>query len=442
MRSKYILLILLLVLSQSVQAQKEKHIHAVADADRLWDKDIQQSINLYLQETEVNPGNHYALNQLAHAYRSIKEYQKSIQVFKKLLDNTVYQAEVSYFLADNHFQLKEFDQGLSYLEKQTNIGFHDLYNSGFHHLSELRSSDYYEELILNQRFRKLIERVAECPFKSSVQYSSWSPDGNKLVVQAALRGSGSYDLYIYNFEAFTLRRLTFTRENEMAPKWSPDGAWIAFHRAGVYGGFREIYLIRPDGSEEKQLSTQEKLPGNKAYPAWFPDGKHLLFVKEGHDANQIYKVDTAGKEYISLTTAKGNKSNPTVNSNNELLYDIQLNDSSYSIASVDLTNGVEKRLTSKHWWWTPTWINDDKQVLCGFYAHGSVKLNRLAIMNADGSEKRILTAYGTDSWYPSVSPDGTRIAVASPVYPFFRGGSTLDIIDIETGDYNSIELSY
>jgi TolB protein len=67
------------------------------------------------------------------------------------------------------------------------------------------------------------------------------------------------------------------------PRWSPDGRWIAFasNRAGpaLVG---QIYLVRPDGSDTRQVTTG---PWSHAQPAFSPDGRTLFFytLQEGAD---------------------------------------------------------------------------------------------------------------------------------------------------------------
>ena len=55
-----------------------------------------------------------------------------------------------------------------------------------------------------------------------------------------------------------------------APRWSPDGKWIAFSVPKGNG----IGIIRPDGSEHRMLTSE---PGSGYKFAWSPDGSRIVF---------------------------------------------------------------------------------------------------------------------------------------------------------------------
>ncbi|MBK7896964.1 MAG: PD40 domain-containing protein [Anaerolineaceae bacterium] len=64
--------------------------------------------------------------------------------------------------------------------------------------------------------------------------------------------------------------------NDGNAAWSPDGEWIAFGRrlAGTNTG-RQLWLMRPDGSEARPLTEDISL--HFGPPSWSPDGRFLLF---------------------------------------------------------------------------------------------------------------------------------------------------------------------
>ncbi|WP_430968265.1 hypothetical protein [Spongiimicrobium sp. 2-473A-2-J] len=422
--------------------QTEAHVSAVAEGDSLWTIDLDKSIAIFQGVVKKDTSNSYALNQLAHAYRASNDHEKAIAVFEKLAVTPEYRNTVFFFIADAYLKLGDFESGVRYLEKSVESGFTNLYNSGFTDLATISSSPYYEALKTKEAFKKLLRKIRALPFSPQVQYLDWSPNGEELIMQAALNGSGSYDLYVYNLKHRALRRLTYTRENEMAPKWSPDGKWIVFHRSELYSGGKELFLIRSDGSEEKKLTDQKGLKGTKSFPCWSFDGNRVVFVnQDGPDANDLYTVDITEKTYTRLTRSKGIKSNPTINKDGLVVYDVQLSQNSYSLVKLDMNTGESALLTQKNWWWTPVWIPGGNSLVTGYYETGATMRNQLAMMDQDGLNKRIITNYGEDAWFPSPSPDGRKIAFAAPVNPFFMGGSTLKILDLASGEIAHIAIS-
>ncbi len=103
--------------------------------------------------------------------------------------------------------------------------------------------------------RKLPAEVAEIGGRSD-----WSPDGRWLAFYAG--PPNDHDIYAVATDGSgQVRRLT-DGGNNLAPSYSPDGAWITFTR---YGSSEDpdIYIMRPDGSDLRQLTDNER-------PDWQP----------------------------------------------------------------------------------------------------------------------------------------------------------------------------
>jgi len=88
--------------------------------------------------------------------------------------------------------------------------------------------------------------------------SSWSADGSSLAFYAGPRGDRN--IYTINVNGTGLRKLTQGGDN-LGPSYAPDGDWIAF--ASFRDGNNEIYIMRPDGSEQSCLTTTSR-------PDWQP----------------------------------------------------------------------------------------------------------------------------------------------------------------------------
>jgi tricorn protease len=68
------------------------------------------------------------------------------------------------------------------------------------------------------------------------------------------------------------RRLTSHPGDELYPKFSPDGRWIAF--TGEYDGNADVYVIPAEGGEPRRLTYH---PASDLVLGWTPDSKKVLF---------------------------------------------------------------------------------------------------------------------------------------------------------------------
>jgi len=98
-------------------------------------------------------------------------------------------------------------------------------------------------------------------------FPSWSPDGASIAYR--VWGDGAQGLRVLNLADRSVRVLTTDYDN--LPCWSPDGRRIVFTRR--HSGFNfDIFTIRPDGTDLKQLTTS---PANDAHAVWTEDGRIL-----------------------------------------------------------------------------------------------------------------------------------------------------------------------
>jgi len=104
------------------------------------------------------------------------------------------------------------------------------------------------------------------------------------------------DLWRAPADGGTAIRLTAHPGQELFPKLSPDGAWIAF--TGQYDGDEQVYVMPSGGGEPKRLTyypahgplTPRWGYDNQVY-GWTPDGRKILF-RSMRDADSI-SVDSA-----------------------------------------------------------------------------------------------------------------------------------------------------
>ena len=91
----------------------------------------------------------------------------------------------------------------------------------------------------------------------------WSPDGRHLLISAG--PPNDKDIFNIDTQANTIARLTYGGNNN-SPSFSPDGQYVAYNSLRN-NGQADIYVIRADGTDERQLTTD---PEPDWQPQWEP----------------------------------------------------------------------------------------------------------------------------------------------------------------------------
>ena len=102
-----------------------------------------------------------------------------------------------------------------------------------------------------------------------------SPDGKQLALP--IDQGGTSDIWVYNQQRDTMRRLTSGGGYYSDPVWSPDGQYV------VFGSYADgMFWSRADGSVQLQPLTQHR---TISYPRSFsPDGKRLAYEEFNNES--------------------------------------------------------------------------------------------------------------------------------------------------------------
>jgi Tol biopolymer transport system component/imidazolonepropionase-like amidohydrolase len=195
-------------------------------------------------------------------------------------------------------------------------------------------------------------------------------------------------------------RITTGPAYDMQPRFSPDGRWVAF--ISDAGGGHNVWLMRPDGSEKRQLTRETQRLVNS--PAWSPDGSYVYvrkhFIQQRSlGAGEVWAYHVSGGTGLQVTERNGwqkDQGEPAISPDGRYLY-----------YSRDVTPGQT--------------FEYNKNVHAGIYA----------ILRRDlrTGEERTVTGRSGGAITPMPSPDGTRLA-------FIRRVGTKSLLflrDLETG---------
>ncbi len=134
---------------------------------------------------------------------------------------------------------------------------------------------------------------------------TWAPDGHAIAFTGM--SQGLTDLFIYDLDARTLRRLTNDAFAELQPAWSPDGREIAF-ATDRFSSRLESLEIGPYRLAVLDVTSGAIQPlnvfdaGKHINPQWSPDGSALYFLSDRDGIPNLYRLAIASGAVTQVTT--------------------------------------------------------------------------------------------------------------------------------------------
>ncbi len=261
--------------------------------------------------------------------------------------------------------------------------------------------------------------------------SSWSPDGTSIVYVSGLDG----EIYSVAVATGAKARLTTKGDDPLppypavsfdSPSFSPDGSHIAYTERSknfvstggwppkavpVYSG--AIFVMGADGSSPTRLTNAPTASGslvkwtdNDQFPAWSPDGSHLVFSSDRHGVDNhdldLYVVNADGSGRYRLTTEEGFVGDPVWSPDGT---QIAYSGNEYSfVIDVDGRNRINlgELVASR-----PSWSADGTRIAVG-------SILGIALVDRDGSDDVVVVPQGIEGeqvlafplWQPVHRPVG------------------------------------
>jgi serine/threonine protein kinase/Tol biopolymer transport system component len=240
-------------------------------------------------------------------------------------------------------------------------------------------------------------------------YGSFSPDGREIAF-SRIGGKPQRNIYIEKIGASEPVQLTFGREDDRGPVWSPDGRYIAFCRLIAdqtpVGRFA-VYVMSAAGGGERRITE-----GGEGV-SWAPDGKTLA-VAGPPDASGIFRVSLETGERTQLTRSGPYLDNfPVFSPDGQwIAFARSLTRWTREVFIVPSDGGTPRQLTfDGHITHGEAWTADSKEIVFSsgrdkLGSSGGMSLWRIPIA---GGVPRRLSVSLQGGFYPAISRQGNQL---------------------------------
>ena len=214
------------------------------------------------------------------------------------------------------------------------------------------------------------------------------------------------------------KQVTASYTLDLAP--APDGKRAVMIR--IVGGREQLFLVNPDGSGERQITTDD---ADHEDPAWSPDGTRIAFVlvKDGKkvvhrinaDGTGLEPVTPAAQSAIDLATktvrtviSGGVNTFPVMSPDGrKIAFRKIVGDMNSEVFVADADGSNLRNLTNHHAWegW-PAWSPDSRTIA---FAGNRNAAWQIFLIDPDGSNLRLLAATDGRGTSPKWSADGKVI---------------------------------
>ena len=241
--------------------------------------------------------------------------------------------------------------------------------------------------------------------------------------------------------AADFRPLTTMNGWEVTPSWSSNGDMIAF--SGNRDGNMDIFMMTVAGGEPDRLTDS---PWDEVAPRWSPNLASMAYVSNpGTGANIYLKpgLSHGGERLLAETKLPGVDggfglgvqllgSNPWSTNSQELLYSGLTKTGAIAVLRINVITKEPVQLTSPapgESDFNATWSFDGKRIAFDRVGSGGYSLWTIP---ADGSEKeRQVLPFGSNTWGGSTwSADGTKLLYLKPLT---NDTSNIWEVDVDSG---------
>ena len=175
-------------------------------------------------------------------------------------------------------------------------------------------------------------------------------------VKVVIQSSGSTPIYagfnLTHIHSKVTRAVLPVSFGARVPRASPVENQVIYESNA--DGNLELYLLNLDGLDLAQITSADVEPKRITYnetddgsPAFFPDGKRIVFVSSRNDVNQLYTMDIDGQNEKHFNPNRYDCYNPTVSPDGATIAYVSARDGDMEIYLIDADGKNERRITGE-----------------------------------------------------------------------------------------------
>lgn len=167
---------------------------------------------------------------------------------------------------------------------------------------------------------------------------SWAPDRKRLAYVGYERGRSA--IYVHDLASGQVRKLVSEKGINGSPAWSPDGRYLAITLS--FESNPDIYIYDMQSGQRRRLTDHYGIDTEASFS---PDGQNIVFTSDRGGQPQIYQMSVRGGEARRLTFQGRQNLEPSYSPDAKSITLVNLDDSRYRIALLDLASGSMRLLS-------------------------------------------------------------------------------------------------